>query len=161
MNLRPEDVDSIEEGGILNGQPVKLLRSKGGFWMGICGGKLLTGASHPAIVKYTISKMFPSFQPSMCKSLNYQVDALVEKHSHFLSDNLRKSGHDIYSIQNGNNVEFQITRDYMKVASLNGTLGEDSLELRNINFPKEFLNGISGASTEKALSLNIKKIKIY
>jgi len=106
MNLRPEDIDTIEEAGMLDGQPVKLCRTKGGFWMAIVRGKVVSGGSHPAIVKHTISKMFPSFQPVMCKSEKFGSDAVVDRHSHFLTEDLRKSGHDIYSIQNGLDVEF-------------------------------------------------------
>src|SRR5271168_4514372 len=105
LSLQPDDIDTVEDAGILEGQPVKMIRTKGGFWMAIHKGKVLAGGSHPAIVKHSVSKMYNSFQPAMCKSEGFE-DAVVEQHSHFLSDDLRKSGHDIYSIQTSNNVEF-------------------------------------------------------
>jgi hypothetical protein len=161
MNLTPNDIDIIENGGMLDGQDVKLVRTRGGFWMAVAKNKVLTGGSHPAIVKYTISKMYPSFQPAMCKSQEYGADALVEKHSHFLSDALRKSGHDIYSVQQGNDVEFHITKNNFKISSLAATLNEDALNVNELKFPKEFVEAVSGAATEKALSCQAKKINIW
>lgn len=159
MNLKPEDIDQVEEAGILEGQPIKLVRTRGGFWMAANHKGILAAGSHPAIVKHQLSKMFPNFQAAMCKSESMS-DALVEKHSHFLSDDLRKSGHDIYSIQNGSDVEFQITKQNMKVASLQTVLKEESLFVPELNFPKEFVRAMAGATTEKALSCNSKAIKI-
>lgn len=159
MNLRPEDIDQIEEAGILEGQPIKLCRTKGGFWMAANHKGILAAGSHPAIVKHQLSKMFSNFQPAMCKSESI-ADAFVEKHSHFLSDDLRKSGHDIYSIQIGPEVEFQITKHNMKLASVQTTVKEDSLYIPELNFPKEFARAMAGATTEKALSCNSKTIKI-
>jgi hypothetical protein len=159
MNIKADDVDTVETGGMLDGQEVKLLRVKGGYWMGVHNGKVISGGSHPAIVKHVISKMFPNFQPVMCKSEAF-VDALVERHSHFLSDDLRKSGHDIYSLQDGMDIEFQITKHNLKVASVQAYLKEDSLFVPQVNFPKEFSRAMAGATTEKALSCNSKTIKI-
>jgi hypothetical protein len=159
LSLRPEDIDIIETGGMLDGQEVKLLRSRGGFWMAANYKGVLAAGSHPAIVKHQLSKMFPKFQPAMCKSEAF-ADALVEKHSHFLSDELRKSGHDIYSIQDGADIEFQITKHNLKVASLQTYLNNDELHIPNISFPKEFSNPLAGATTEKALSCKAKTIKV-
>ena len=116
LSLQPADIDVVEDAGVLDGQPVKLARTKGGFWMAIHRGKVLAGGSHPAIVKHSVSKMHHNFQPVMCKSEGFE-EAVVDQHSHFLSDDLRKSGHDIYSIQTGANVEFQITKHNTKLAS--------------------------------------------
>lgn len=160
MNITPNDIDIIENGGILDGKEVKLVRSKGGFWFAVANNKVLTGGSHPAIVKYSVSKMYPSFQPALCKSENFS-DALVEKHSHFLSDDLRKSGYDIFSIQNGPEIEFQITRNNFKISSTKATLSEEALNIPKLEFSKEFIEAMSGAATEKALSSNAKQINIY
>lgn len=159
MSLKPEDIDTVEEAGVLDGQPVKLLRTKGGFFMAVYKGKVISGGSHPAIVKHTISKMHPNFQPVMCKSEAFS-DAIVDRHSHFLSDELRKSGHDIYSIQINQDIEFQITKHNMKVASVNTQLQPDGLYIPEIKIPKEFTRALAGAATEKALACNSKTIKV-
>lgn len=160
MNLQPSDIDTIEEAGMIDGQPVKLARTTGGFWMGIYNGKIISAGSHPAIVKHTISKMYSNFQPVMCKSENFESDAIVDKHSHFLTDELRKSGHDVYSIQNNKEIEFQVTKNNLKIASVKSTLKNGSLFIDTVSFPKEFSRAIAGAATEKALTSNSKKIEI-
>jgi hypothetical protein len=159
MSLKPEDIDTIEEAGILDGQPVKLARTRGGFWLGICNGKVLSGGSHPAIVKHTIGKMHPNFQPVMCKSEAFS-DAIVDRHSHFLSDELRKSGHDIYSIQTNDDIEFQITKHNLKIASIHTRLQDKELYIPELNIPKEFTRALAGATTEKAIACNSKAIKV-
>ena len=160
LNIRPEDIDTIDDAGVLNGQPVKLARTRGGYWMGIVNGKVVSGGSHPAIVKHAIHKMFPDFQPALCKSENAGMDAIVDKHSHFLSDELRKSGHDIYSIQEGSNIEFQVTKHNIKVAGFNGSLLDNDLHLEDISFPEEFKKSLAAATTEKAIACKTKAIKI-
>jgi hypothetical protein len=159
MSLQPEDIDTVEEAGMLDGQPTKLLRTRGGFWMMVHKGKVLAGGSHPAIVKHSVSKMFPSFQPVMCKSEGFD-DAIVDQHSHYLSDDLRKSGHDIYSIQNTNGIEFQITKNNLKIASVTGSIQNDALVINEIQFPKQFAKALAGATTEKALDCKMKTIRI-
>jgi hypothetical protein len=159
MDIKANDVDIVESGGMLDGEEVKLIRLRGGFWMGIYKGKVVTGGSHPAIVKHTMTKMFPNFQPAMCKS-ETSSDALVEQHSHFLSDDLRKSGHDVYSIQTGNEIQFQLTKQNLKLASIDATLINDSLFIPELNIPRKYTQAMAGAATEKALSCNAKTIKV-
>lgn len=159
MNLQASDIDQVDDAGVLDGQPVKMIRTKGGFHMAIHKGKVLAGGSHPAIVKHSVSKMFPSFQPVMCKSEGFE-EAVVDQHSHFLSDDLRKSGHDIYSVQTNNNIEFQITKNNLTVASISSSIQNDSLFIDELKFPKEFSKAMAGATTEKALDCKMKKIKI-
>lgn len=159
LNLKPEDIDTIEEAGMLDGQPIKLCRTKGGLWLAAGSKGMLTAGSHPAIVKHQLTRMFPKFQPSMCKSENFS-DSLVEKHSHFLSDDLRKSGHDLFSIQDGSEIEFQITKHNIAVASLNTYLQNNSLHVPSVNFPKQFSRAMAGATTEKAIACNSTTIKI-
>jgi hypothetical protein len=159
MNITPDQVDIVEDGGMLDGQETKLIRLKGGFWMMVHKGKVLAGGSHPAIVKHSVSKMYPNFQPVMCKSEGFE-DSIVDQHSHFLSDDLRKSGHDIYSVQTGDNIEFQITKNNLKVASVSGSLLGDSLFVYELEFPKEFAKALAGATTEKALDCKKKMIKV-
>lgn len=164
MDITPNEIDSIEDAGILDSRPVKLIRTKGGFWIAVGQpkGKIkseaLAAGSHPAIVKFNIEKQYPGFQPIMMKSEGQKE--VVEQHSHFLSDDLRKSGHDIYSVQNGPAVDFHVTKHNMKVSTINGNLIEDSLVLEKLNLDKQFARAMAGATTEKALSCNASKIKV-
>lgn len=166
MQLNPEEIDNIEEIGSLNGQPVKLLKFKGGFYVIVGNEKnksqpsALTTGSHPAIAKYALTKQYPGFQPSMMKSETFSETLHVEKHSHFLSDELRKSGHDLYSIQDGKDIDFQVTKYNINVSKVKATIQDNALVVTNISMPKEFSHAMAGATSEKALGCGVKKIVI-
>jgi len=166
MQITPNDIASIEEAGSMNGSTVKIIKTIGGFHVAVGKRKknsqdeALAAGSHPAIVKYNLEKQYSEYQPDMKKSEGY-TEPIVEKHSHYLSNDLRKSGHDIFSIQNGNMVEFQITKYNAKVGGAVGSIDQDHLVLDHLNMPKEFVQAMSGATLEKAVScqvgLKIKK----
>lgn len=124
MRINPEEINHIEEAGELDGNPVKMIRTKGGFWLAVgrVGGRgvdtALGAGSHPAIVRYHVEKQFPNFRPSMMKSVLFNDDTKVEKFTHLLPADLQKSGHDLYTIQKGHEIEFQMTKQNMKVAGL-------------------------------------------
>lgn len=166
MQITPNEIDTIEDAGVLDNAPVKLIRTKGGFWIAIGKPKgkareeALAAGSHPAIVKYNIEKQFPEFQPAMMKSEAFSESIVVEKHSHFLPEQLRKSGHDIYSVQNGLNIEFQVTKQNIKVGSVTTTLENEAIVVKNMGIAKEFAKGIAAATVEKASSCGAKKIRI-
>lgn len=159
MQITPAEIASIDEAGMLDGAPVKMIKTRGGFHMAVGKAKghfrdeVLAAGSHPAIVKFNLEKQYPGFQPAMMKSEGH-IDAIVQKHSHFLTEDLRKSGHDIYSIQEEDSVNFHITKHNMKVGSVNGILDQDYLVVSSLNFQPEFSKGIAGATVEKALSCN-------
>lgn len=160
MQIKPDDIDRIEESGSLHGSPCKLVRTKGGFWIMIGKRKkhgseeALAAGSHPAIVKYNMEKQFSEFQPALMKSEGF-IEPIVEKHSHFLSEDLRKSGHDIFSVQTGLAVEFQITKHNANIATVNGNLDKDHLLIQDLNIPKEFSKSMAGATVEKAVSCKV------
>ena len=87
MQLTPNEIDSVEDAGLLNGSKVKLIKTKGGFWIAVGRpqGKLqeeaLAAGSHPAIVRYNLERQHPTFQPSMQKSELMGLEPLVESHS--------------------------------------------------------------------------------
>lgn len=160
MQITPEDIDHIDEAGSMNGSPVKLIRTKGGFWLAIGKRKgkhseeALAAGSHSAIVKYNLEKQFPEYQPSLMKSEG-AIEPTVDKHSHFLGDDLRKSGHDIFSIQVGNSIEFHITKENAQLAKVMGSLDKDHLSITDLKIPKEFVKAMSGAAVEKAISCEV------
>jgi hypothetical protein len=160
MSLTPNDIASVEDIGTISGNPVKLLKTKGGFHIAVGRKKgslheeALGAGSHSAIVKYNIEKQYSDFEPSMKKSEEF-MEPVVEKHSHFLSDELRKSGHDIFSIQTGPSVEFHITRHNTKIAGVDGDITKSHLYLNELKIPKEFSKAMSGATVEKATSCKV------
>jgi hypothetical protein len=167
MQITANEIAAVEEAGSLDGSPVKMIRTKGGFW--ICVGKLrgklneeaLAAGSHPAIVKYNLSKQYPMFQEAMMKSEAMAgSEGVVEKHSHFLTEDLRKSGHDIYSVQNGPDITFHVTKQNVKVAQGTAHVQDGALVITAMTGPKEFARGLAGAATEKALSAGANRLKI-
>lgn len=157
MNITANDIDRVEDSGTIDGNPVKLIRTKGGFWMALArrrykpSEECLAAGSHPAIVKYQLEKQFPDYHPAMMKSEGY-VESFVMSHSHFLSEDLRKSGHDIFSVQTGSSVEFLITKHNSQIATVNSELSKDHLIIENLNIPKEFAKAMAGATVEKSIS---------
>lgn len=167
MNITPSEIADIQEIGMLDGNKVSLIRTRGGFF--IAAGKkrgktldeALSAGSHSAIVKYNLEKMYPTFQPTLMKSEASLSPAIVVKHSHFLSEDLKKSGHDIYSVQSGANIEFQITKQDIKIGSANATLRDNSVVVSYyLNIPQEFVPALAGATAEKALSCGTSSVKI-
>lgn len=167
MKITEQEIAAIEEAGMLDQSPVKMIRTKGGFWIAVGKprGKLreeaLAAGSHPAIVKYNLSKQYPTFQESLMKSEAFaDTDAQVQKHSHFLSEDLRKSGHDVYSIQKGPDITFHVTKQNIKIGEIIGHLQEESFVINKLSAPSEFSRALAGATAEKALSCGAKKLKI-
>jgi hypothetical protein len=160
MHLTPNDVASVGDIGTISGNPVKLVRTKGGFYIavgrkrGSINEEALGAGSHSAIVKYNIEKQYPEYEPKLEKSES-GIEPIVEEHSHFLSDDLRKSGHGIFSIQSGPSVEFQITKHNTNISSVKGNIDSDSLLLSSLNIPKEFSKAMAGATLEKAISCKV------
>ena len=166
MNITPNEIAQVEEIGSLDSSPVKMIKTKGGFWIAVGKprGKLkeeaIAAGSHPAIVKYNMEKQHPEFQPSLMKSEMYNDGANVDKHSHFLSDDLRKSGHDIYSVQEGHKIEFHVTKHNVRVQEVGATLVGGEMKINEIKMGKEFARAMAGAVTEKATAVKASSIKI-
>lgn len=163
MKILENDIASVEPFGVMDGKPISLVRTKGGLNLATMldakgEDTVLGAASHQAILCYTIEQRFPSFQPMVMKSEGIKLNA--ESHSHFLTDNLRKSGHDIYSIQNGNEVEFYVTKQSIKVGTASASIDGHSLVVNSIVAPQEFVSGLSGAVSEKALSSGLKGVRV-
>ena len=166
MNIRQSDIDTIESAGMLDGNEVKLIRTIGGFWMAICKlGKslketVLSAGSHPAIVKFNIQKQYPQFQPAMYKSEAFLAEPTVESHSHFLTEELIKSGYEIYSLQNVNSIDFHITKEGVKQSEIKSVISNEALFIPELKTDVVFSRALAGATLEKALSNGVKKIKI-
>jgi hypothetical protein len=160
MQITANEIDNIEEVGMLHGNSVKMVRCKGGFYiaLGRKKGKVseeaLSAGSHPAIVKYHLEKQYPEYQPNMMKSEG-QVNPIVISHSHFLANDLRKSGYDIFSIQTGPSVEFYITKLNANVAVVPASLVENQLFIEELNIPKEFAKSMAGSTLEKAIACKV------
>lgn len=165
MKIEQNQVLSIEPFGMLDGRPVNLIQLKGGLNMATHfdskGTESVIGAaSHRAILAYTLEQRFSNFQPIMMKSES-GLRLNADSHSHFLTDDLRKSGHDIYSIQNGKEVDFFITKLNVQINQVKASVENDTLHIQALkNTPSYFINSLSGAVSEKALLMGLKSVKV-
>lgn len=166
MQLTPNEIETIEDAGMLNNSVVKLIKTKGGFWIAVGRplGKLqeeaLAAGSHPAIVKYNLERQHPTFQPALTKSELLSSPTKVEKHSRFLSEELIKSGHDLFSIQTNDHIEFQVTKQNAKLASAFGSIENGVLVLRDMDIGRQYVKALAGATAEKAISCGAQRIRI-
>ena len=166
MNITQNEIDAIEDAGMLDGNPVKMIKTKGGFWIAVGRPKsklkeeALAAGSHPAIVKFNIEKQYPNFQPAMMKSEFVSDSSVVDKHSHFLPDSLRKSGHDLYSIQDGPSIDFHITKHNMNLSTVHGDIVNDMIVINKLEIPKQFSKAVAGAVVEKSFDCKIERIKL-
>lgn len=165
MKISANEIASTELLGMLDGQEIKLVRTKGGLNLAIGRDRkgvesVLAAASHPAILSYNMEKNHPSFHSALLKGERAEPST-ADKHSHFLTDDLRKSGHDIYSIQDGSSIEFYVTQHDLKIGSVKGEIGKDDLQLKSYDPSlRSFKDSLASAVSEKALSCGIKKVKM-
>jgi hypothetical protein len=89
-----------------------------------------------------------------------RTNYIADKHSHFLSDDLRKRGHDIYSVQDGIGIDFFITKQDVMVGSAKSVMIGDLLLVKSLDASKEFVTSLSGAVSEKALSVGLKGVRV-
>jgi hypothetical protein len=163
MKIEDNQIKSVEPFGIMDGKQVNLVKLVGGLNLATTldakgQENVLGAASHQAILCYTIEQRYPSFQPMLMKSEGIKLNA--ESHSHFLSDDLRKSGHDIYSIRDQGVVDFYITKQNIKVASAQGVVVGDVMLIKSLDSSQEFVPCLSGAVSEKALGMGLKGMKV-
>src|ERR1035437_2754097 len=156
MKILENDIASTEPFGMLDGKQVSRVRTKGGLNLATMDDKVLGAASHQAILCYSIEQRFPSFQPMIMKSEGLKLSA--ENHSHFLSDDLRKSGHDIYSVQNGDQIDFYVTKQNIKVGGASGRISENKMLISSLTASQDMVQALSGAVSEKALSSGLKGV---
>lgn len=163
MKILENDIASVEPFGMIDGKPVNLVKTRGGLNLATVadakGGETVLGAaSHQAILCYTVEQQYPRFQPMLMKSES-EAKPLADSHSHFLSDEHRKAGIDIFSVQNGNSIEFYVTKLNMKVGSVNASLENGELLVKSMDPLKEFAHSMSAAISEKMLCEGAKKVR--
>jgi hypothetical protein len=161
MRIEPSEIAEVQDAGELDGSPVKLVRTKGGFWiatgrpMGKSMDQALSAGSHPAIVRYNVEKQFPTFRPAMMKSLAFGPESLVLEHTDGLSEELKKSGHELYTVQTGDKVEAILALQGMKIADAVCVINGDCLQTQKINMNSEHVVPLAHAMAQKAMMLNI------
>lgn len=114
MNLKPSEIESIDEIGEMDGYPVRLVKCIGGFFMAIGKNRsgqdeALAGGSHAAIVKYTLEKKYSSFRPAMEKS-EFSNNEKVIGMSELVPKEFRNKGYDLHTLKKNEETEYVFSK---------------------------------------------------
>jgi hypothetical protein len=141
MNIKPSEIESVEDIGLIKGRPVKLLKTLGGFYLAIGSpnGKeeALAAGSHPAIVKYNLKKKFKDFHATMSKSEHKPEDVVVE-HTSLLPPEMISKGYDLYSVKKPLSNEYYLTKFNAEQLKITLSKGETFVKAVE-NLSKEIL----------------------
>ena len=133
LKIKPEEIESVQEIGMLDGEPVSLLKTVGGFHMAASKGKgVLAQGSHPAIVRYNVAKQHKGFSPILAKS--EENEPLVFGMSDLLPEGMYEKGFDLYSLEKNEStgVEFVLTKSGADVVVLSGQSSSDEIVITDI-----------------------------
>jgi len=150
MNIKPSEIESVEQIGVLDGSPVRMLRTAGGLWiaMGRPKGKkqdeVMGSGSHPAIVGYNIEKQFSSYQPTLAKSEALGGNENVTGYSELLPQAMRSRGYEMYSLEKSGEIDYILTRHGSESHKFSAQLTDDSLRIEKAE--KKLSNEILGFS---------------
>ena len=159
MKIKENEIASIENIGELEDQPVEMIRTHGGLFigLGVAKGKsqkeILAAGSHPALIKYTIEKNHRNFRPSLQKSESGIPEDVVG-FTEFLPLNLRKSGHDLFMVKSPLDMKFILTKHGTEIGKVDGCYSDDSLVLINstTNLDPAVAVSIGKIASKEALS---------
>jgi len=154
-NIRPEEIDSVEEIGMLDGEAVKMITTKGGLKIAVktgAKGACLGSASHPAILKYNIEKSHKGYSPMLAKS--DLTDEVVTGLSDYLPQGLHKAGCDLYSLsKSDSNVKtYVFTKSGIDLTTYHAEIVGDSMVVSNINAKSKEALALAANSVAEAIA---------
>jgi hypothetical protein len=156
MKINPSEIDNIETIGEMEGEPVEMIRTFGGLYIGVGRpkGKKQKEVLSAAIAKYQIEKNYRDFRPALQKSEKFEPE--VVGLTELLPQNFKNTGHDLYLVKNETAMEFVLTKHGNEVNKITGAFSEDSLVLNKPNkaFDVSVAYSIGKASAREALSNN-------
>jgi hypothetical protein len=140
VNIKPEEIDSIKVCGELNGSPVKLIKTIGGFFTAV-GARTkhsknvepLSAGSHPALIMHQLDKEFKSeFKPAIMKSEGESLP-IVKEYTHKLPHGMVEKGYNLYSLTKNNDINFVATKHGAELINIAGyTISGDISNLTKI-----------------------------
>ena len=175
LEISPADIAEIEECGELNGSPVKMIKTTGGYYVAI--GKNKKGqmrpvgtGPHKAICIFMVEKMNPGFRPLIAKNEgdNPEVTDLTKN----LEEDKIAKGYTLHSIrENECNHKVVLSHHLAEVASADIQVYDDTAKMgvptfnsdysnasRTFGLKKSFYEGIlSVAEKEGAKNVSIVK----
>lgn len=163
MEIKPSEIDKVEHIGQLDGGPVRMIRTSGGFYVAVGRPKgkkkdeALAAGSHPAIVKYNVEKAHSDFQPILAKSESFLPEAKVTGFSELLPKNMRDKGYDLLMLEKNEEASFVLTKFGNEVNSYPTKTGEDSITIYKSEKPISqeilgFSRAVAAAAAAKALN---------
>lgn len=168
MDIKPSEIESVEQIGQLDGVAVKMIKTIGGFWIAVgkpknkSSAEALAAGSHPAIVKYSIAKQYADFQPSLAKSENTQMLEDVTGYTENLPKSMRDKGYDMYALKKNESVQYVLTKHGAEVHSFRAEITPESIKFAKANKPlSEELKGFSRAVGEVATKMALSSGKKY
>lgn len=175
MEILPKEVESVKTIGNLHGEDVKLVKTRGGFYIAV-GKKgqntkkaeALAAGSHGAIVNHALSKEYgQSFQPAIFKSEQDQLEDVKDR-SCFLSKNLSDKGLELYVLNKNNNLDFVLYRHGLTVGEYKAEISQNSLLIKSHTFNnklysseqvKEISEAIAGVMDEAMKENGLSKVE--
>lgn len=138
MEIKPSEISSVDSIGNLDGEDVKLVKTRGGLYMAV--GKLksknkeevLAAGSHPAIVRFNVTKSFKDFQPSLMKS-EAGTEPMVASMSFLLPKELFDKRFDLYIVKKNLDFEVVLTKDQVEVVGYKATVDGNDLKVEKPN----------------------------
>ncbi len=171
LEISPADIAEIEECGELNGSPVKMIKTTGGYYIAIgkdAKGKMkpIGTGPHKAICEFMIEKMNPGFRPLIVKNEgdNPEVTDLTKN----LDEDIIARGYNLYAVkENEYNSKVVLSHHLAEVASVDvlvyGDLASMSAPVFNSDYRvsglrKSFYEGVlSVAEKEGANKVSVTK----
>lgn len=167
MQIKPSDVADIQEIGDLEGEPVQLVRTTGGFHMAVGRRKgkkdseILAAGSHAAIVKYNVEKQYKGFRPNLEKS--EQETDMVTEHSTLLSKSAINEGFSLLSLEKPNKIEYIITKNNQEYTNFKAEIVGSKMVILSPtklikNEESHLTNSVALAAAQDAHKLGLSEI---
>jgi hypothetical protein len=157
--INKKDIAEINIVGVLNGENVTRIRTKGGYNIFIgktkkgAADSVLTGSSHIAIGLHNLEQQFSNFQPTLAKSESEPLEQVTDV-SDKLSDIAKNIGYKCHLLKNGNCVKISLSKDNFEAGVINLTKSEDSLTINHYSLKVKENN----PRLKEELSKNLAKI---
>lgn len=155
MDIFPSEIESVETMGELDGNPVKIVKTVGGYYMAIAKknkkDSVIGGASHPAILRYNIQKASPSFKPSLMKSEYYNQFQVLDRSKNLTQEQI-DMGYSIYQIKENDRVVISLAKNSHELATATLTPVQNGYKLSHTVKPEHshLLKSLSKSAVDVA-----------
>ncbi|MDD5650666.1 MAG: ferritin-like domain-containing protein [Candidatus Nanoarchaeia archaeon] len=160
MEIKADEVEEVKIIGHLNGSDVKMLKTFGGFYVGI-GKKnknsknpeALAAGSHPALINFQLEREFKNnFEPILCKNEHERLPKIENKNNNLSKSSLDK-GLELFILSKDNEIDFIVNKFGFKVGEYKTEIKDNSLVLKKSEFNKEIFKVNSELAKSLAISM--------